>query len=784
MGVVKTIDTNGAGTLTKPWEGPDLIGVNYRMRYQPDGARMAAQARQLIEILGNGNLVAFAGLTGSANKIPVFTAAGAMDLISKSDLVSGANFDVQVANLSARAAYDGQAAGFSVLVSDVGDGRAAIYTKVSATSGDWSAPAYVTGPIGIPIIAAGTTTTLPSGSDATFEVVPSGGGYVLNAGIPRGLQGTPGVAGPTGEGLKIDAAGPFSDRSSYNSQPQGFVFFATDGGSTGGIYIRSTSTSGVWAGPYEFTQGPPGDDGALITTTNGVGDGTPGPYTLNATPLNPESVWVTYQGVTQYEYTIVSDQITFGDNLKIGEKWQVKTSGPLPIPVGDIPNETITAPMLRASELTAIRTRIGAGTGNGNVSNANTAVDLRVAVFDGNGQTIKDGGKTIAELVPFGYDNLMLTTSILAMQVADNSNLAVFGPNWLADSFDALTYVDVAGATNLDSSVTGLLKATGNWGGATFVMHADGVNGSTSFPDAIGSVVMTAFNGATVTTSFQKFGTGSALFPSTSYLLGDGSAGFTFGTGDFTIDFWIRPGTIAAQYIYDGRTASSQVVPLIRMTASGGLDYFVNGSVTITGATAMSAGTWYHVALARASGVTKLFLNGVQQGSSYTDANNYIGNANRPAICTVGDAPGNSAGFIGCLDELRVCKGTALWSANFTPPVSAAAVMASNLTVRSTALTALTAPTKAKATLRVKEVDAAVAGTDYTLEYTRDNGTTWTLATLTELFTSPSPVAGIRVVSAVETDISAQPTGTNVRWRFKTLNNKNVEFHDIYLEWN
>lgn len=154
MGVVATITGEATGTLTKPWEGPTLTNVAYRLRYQPDGTRATAQARQLIEILGNGNITAFASLTGSANKVPMFTGPGAMTLVPKTDLVSGANYNVQVADLAARAAYDaqpgpdGNTPGYAVLVSNVGDGRAAIYSKISDTPGDWSAPGYVTGPQG------------------------------------------------------------------------------------------------------------------------------------------------------------------------------------------------------------------------------------------------------------------------------------------------------------------------------------------------------------------------------------------------------------------------------------------------------------------------------------------------------------------------------------------------------------------------------------------------------------------------------------------------------------
>lgn len=225
MGVIATIDENGAGTLTKAWEGPTLTDVAYRMRYQPDGSRVAAQARQLIELLGNGNLQAVSGLEGSANQVLMFTGPGAMTTVPKTDLISGAAYDVQVADLAARAAYDGQAEGYAVLVSDTGDGRSAIYSKVSATSGDWSDPAYVTGagydlsigtveevpygqipavtltpdsgggalnfeiPAGM-IIEPGTISTLPPGSAATIDFVSVTGGYRLDIGIPQGATGS------------------------------------------------------------------------------------------------------------------------------------------------------------------------------------------------------------------------------------------------------------------------------------------------------------------------------------------------------------------------------------------------------------------------------------------------------------------------------------------------------------------------------------------------------------------------------------------------------------------
>ncbi len=100
-----------------------------------------------------------------------------------------------------------------------------------------------------------------------------------------------------------------------------------------------------------------------------------------------------------------------------------------------------------------------------------------------------------------------------------------------------------------------------------------------------------------------------------------------------------------------------------------------------------------------------------------------------------------------------------------------------NLTVRSTAHTAGAAPALMKAVLLVEEVDAATAGTDYSVRVSRDNGTTWATATLSETFTSVAPVSGMRVVQTDDVDVSGQPSGTQLIWEFNTHNNKRVYLH-------
>lgn len=74
--VIASITGNGAGTLTQEWEGATGTYA-YRMRYMADGARVTAQARNLIELLGNGNLQAEAGIDGTGgNWLSYYTGAG------------------------------------------------------------------------------------------------------------------------------------------------------------------------------------------------------------------------------------------------------------------------------------------------------------------------------------------------------------------------------------------------------------------------------------------------------------------------------------------------------------------------------------------------------------------------------------------------------------------------------------------------------------------------------------------------------------------------------------
>ena len=122
------------------------------------------------------------------------------------------------------------------------------------------------------------------------------------------------------------------------------------------------------------------------------------------------------------------------------------------------------------------------------------------------------------------------------------------------------------------------------------------------------------------------------------------------GTNDFTIELWIKPNSVAAgsKTLVDFRSAATEVTPYLHLDGAN-LKYYVNGSNTITGATNLVAGTWYHVAVCRNGSTTKMFLNGAQEGSDYSDGSNY--GTTKPV--RIGGDWNGATEFLGYIDELR-----------------------------------------------------------------------------------------------------------------------------------
>ena len=170
----------------------------------------------------------------------------------------------------------------------------------------------------------------------------------------------------------------------------------------------------------------------------------------------------------------------------------------------------------------------------------------------------------------------------------------------------------------------------------------------------------------------QTYSISSATIQGSTYF--DGSSGYlssagqiaNFGTGNFTIDCWFNVSNTSAAYlIYDARSTGAAVsITLYLETGSGyNLKVYTNNAQLISATSlSISAGIWYHTALVRNSGITTLYVNGTSI-ASVSDSNSYVQGGN--FLVGVGYNINNY--FPGYISNLRVVKGTALYTSNFTP---------------------------------------------------------------------------------------------------------------------
>lgn len=204
--------------------------------------------------------------------------------------------------------------------------------------------------------------------------------------------------------------------------------------------------------------------------------------------------------------------------------------------------------------------------------------------------------------------------------------------------------------------------------------HFDGSNSSTSYTNN-GSgtgIANSAGTDPALSTTQKKFGTASLHYTAagTNKCVSSGYGGYEFGTSAYTVEFWVYLGSLLSVYVmYDGRSSGVQVSPTIYGDSTGAIYYYVNGTNVISSAaSAIGTGAWHFIALSRSGGTSKLFLDGTQVGSSYTDSNNF----NVSSMITIGSNYGGSAQPCNgsYIDEVRVTNGVGRYTSNFSNPTT------------------------------------------------------------------------------------------------------------------
>lgn len=230
-----------------------------------------------------------------------------------------------------------------------------------------------------------------------------------------------------------------------------------------------------------------------------------------------------------------------------------------------------------------------------------------------------------------------------------------------------------------------------NFASVSLLLHGDGTNGSTSIVDSSPTPkTVSVFGDAQISTAQSKFGGGSVSFASTGYLTVASNQSFNFGGQDFTVECWVRLNSLtpfaAIAGVWDGTANGSSWLFSQGETANPARLRFgvsVGGSTSFVVSTVngLFVNSWNHAAVVRSGNQLLMFSDGINVYSG-----SLTGSINSPStllsINSVSTGAFRSSQF---LDDLRITKGVARYTSNFTPP--AAPFPDCSPTTRSTAVT-------------------------------------------------------------------------------------------------
>ena len=170
---------------------------------------------------------------------------------------------------------------------------------------------------------------------------------------------------------------------------------------------------------------------------------------------------------------------------------------------------------------------------------------------------------------------------------------------------------------------------------------------------------------------YMNGGSGSGGGPYLSY---PNSSTMQFGSGSFTIEAWCyftvaQESTIIARYPFDNTNnewllqTDGSLSPSFGYSAAG-----LNTAITPVSGSALSRNTWYHIAVVKnGTGVT-LYINGTSVSTGTIAGSIYSGTTTSTVGCYAQSAYGNGYGVPnGYISNLRVVKGVAVYTSNFTP---------------------------------------------------------------------------------------------------------------------
>ena len=178
---------------------------------------------------------------------------------------------------------------------------------------------------------------------------------------------------------------------------------------------------------------------------------------------------------------------------------------------------------------------------------------------------------------------------------------------------------------------------------------------------------------AQISTSVKKYGTGSMYFDGTGdYLVTPYTPNLDLGAGNFTAECWAYPNSSATQAIFSITGSTSVAYAQLQVAIKSDNTWYLlistsSGSwVSTTTSGSYSPNNWYHIAAVRNGSTFTLYINGTSVLTQSTSSALFAyGGATR-----LGANASNGDTFNGYIDDLRITKGVARYTANFTAPTA------------------------------------------------------------------------------------------------------------------
>lgn len=206
----------------------------------------------------------------------------------------------------------------------------------------------------------------------------------------------------------------------------------------------------------------------------------------------------------------------------------------------------------------------------------------------------------------------------------------------------------------------------------SLLLHGDGANGSTAITDSSQlPKTVTAIGNAQISTSQSKFGGSSIAFDGTGdYLSIASNAELALGS-TWTIEFFVYLNALGSgsnrnAFVSTGTVNTlghiqivTETGPVLRVRCGG-----TGGNDAVSGADPFPITTWTHLAFVCENLLATIYVNGVANGAGV------LASASTVPLARIGSLALSDYDLSGYIDDLRITKGVARYTSNFTPPTA------------------------------------------------------------------------------------------------------------------